>query len=135
MKKFALLATLLSVATPSFAGDAAVGEDLFNKRCKSCHAVVDASGNAIVKGGKTGPNLFGVIGRQVGAAEGFTYGKDLVEAGADGTVWDEASLADYVVDPSKWISTKLGAEGKKSKMSFKLKEGGADVAAFLAAHK
>ena len=133
MKMFALVAVLLGVAAPAFAGDAAEGEEVFNKRCKTCHAVIDASGNAIVKGGKTGPNLFGVIGRQIGTGDGFKYGPGLVAAGADGTVWDEASVAAYVVDPSKWVADKAGA-GNKSKMAFKLKEGGEDVAAFLAAH-
>ena len=134
MKMFALVAVLLGVAAPAFAGDAAEGEEVFNKRCKTCHAVIDASGNAIVKGGKTGPNLFGVIGRQIGTGDGFNYGPGLVAAGADGSVWDEASVAAYVVDPSKWVADKAGA-GNKSKMAFKLKEGGEDVAAFLAAHK
>ena len=47
---------------PVFAGDAAKGESEF-KKCKARHAVISPYGTEIVKGGKTGPNLFGVIGR------------------------------------------------------------------------
>ena len=30
-------------------------------------------GTDIVKGGKTGPNLYGVVGRKAGSEEGFKY--------------------------------------------------------------
>ena len=42
-------------------------------KCKACHSIIAADGTDIVKGGKTGPNLFGVIGRPVGSLDGFTY--------------------------------------------------------------
>ena len=44
-----------------------------------CHTIPDGA-TVIAKGGRTGPNLFGVIGRQAGSLEGFRYGKDLVAA-------------------------------------------------------
>lgn len=125
-----VLATPL-LATPLFAGDPAAGEADF-KKCKSCHAVVAPDGTEVQKGGKVGPNLWGVIGRQIGALEGFNFSAAMVAAGADGTVWDEATLAAYVVDPSKWLQDKTGDAAARSKMSFKLKEGGADIAAYLA---
>ena len=50
--------------------------------------------------------------------------------GASGAVWDEAGLAEYLLDPTAYIDTH-GGEGK-SKMTFKLKKGGEDVAAYLA---
>lgn len=89
-------------------------------------------GTDIVKGGRTGPNLYGVIGRQAGTADGFRYGDSIVAAGAAGLVWDAANLAEYVQDPKKFLQTYLDDKGAKSKMSFKLKDGGADVAAYLA---
>lgn len=69
------------------AGDAAEGEKTF-KRSKSCHAIIADNGTRIIKGGKTGPNLYGVFGRTVGTLEGFTYGKSMAAAGAAGLVWD-----------------------------------------------
>ena len=128
---FLLPALALALATPALAGDAAKGEADF-KKCKACHAITADDGTEIQKGGKVGPNLFGVIGRQIGALEGFAFGASTVAAGADGTVWDEAMLAAYVADPGAWLKEKTGDTGAKSKMTFKLKEGGEDIAAYLA---
>lgn len=126
--------SLALLAAPALAGDAAKGEADF-KKCKACHAIVADDGTEIQKGGKTGPNLYGVIGRQVGSVADFKYGDDLVAAGADGTVWDEAMLAAYVADPGAWLKEKTGNASAKSKMSFKLAKGGEDMAAYLASVK
>lgn len=132
--KYALIAAAAVLAAPAFAGDAAVGESEF-KKCKACHAIVADDGTEIQKGGKTGPNLYGVIGRQIGAAADFKYGESIVAAGADGSVWDEASLAAYVTDPTAWLKEKTGDAGAKSKMTFKLKAKQEDIAAYLASVK
>lgn len=135
MSKFTVFAVSLAfgalVAAPAFAGDAKAGEDVF-KKCKSCHSITAPDGTAVVKGGKIGPNLYGVVGRQIGTAEGFKYGDGTIAAGADGSKWDEAMIAAYVVDPSKWLDEKTGDAALKSKMTFKLAKGGEDVAAYLA---
>ena len=128
------LAGLGFAGQPAWAGDAAKGEIGFNK-CKACHSIVADDGTAIVKGGKTGPNLYGVIGRPVAGVADFKYGDGILAAGATGAVWDEASLAAYVVDPAAWIKGITGDAGAKSKMSFKLAAGGEDVAAYLASTK
>lgn len=123
-----------SLPFAAFAGDAAKGESEF-KKCKSCHAVISPDGTEIVKGGKTGPNLFGLIGRQAGSVPDFGYGASIVAVGAGGFVWDEASLAAYLIDPTAWLKEKTGDSAAKSKMSFKLAKGGEDVAAWLATLK
>ncbi|MCP9481223.1 c-type cytochrome [Shimia sp. CNT1-13L.2] len=126
---FAVAAATIAFAAPAFAeGDAAKGEKAF-KKCKACHTIVSPEGETIYKGGKTGPNLYGVIGRAVGS-EDFKYGAGLVEAGEAGVVWTEELVAAYVADPKAWL--KDNGYAAKSKMSFKLKKGGADVAAYLA---
>ena len=126
-----IAATALALATPAFAeGDAAAGEKTF-KKCKACHVIANGD-DVIVKGGKTGPNLYGVIGRAAGSVEGFKYGPDLVAAGEAGLVWDEATLAEYSADPKAFLAKTLDNSAAKSKMSFKLKKGGEDVAAYLA---
>ncbi|WP_294226946.1 c-type cytochrome [uncultured Shimia sp.] len=119
----------LLVASPATAeGDVEAGEKAF-KRCKACHSVVNPDGDVLYKGGKTGPNLYGIVGRTIGS-EDFKYGAGLLEANEAGVTWTEESLAAYVVDPKAW----LGDNGyaTKSKMSFKLKKGGDDVFAYLA---
>ncbi len=125
------LSAAIAMAAPAFAeGDAAQGESDF-KKCKSCHAIVADDGTEIQKGGKTGPNLYGVIGRQVGSAD-FKYGDALIAVGETGMVWDEAELAAFVSDPKAWLQDKTGDDGAKTKMSFKLTKGQEDMAAYLA---
>ena len=128
MKSLNLAALALGLAAgPAFAdghasGDAAAGEDVF-KKCRSCHAVIDADGETIKKGGKTGPNLYGIFGRQAGAQADFgkKYGKDIVAAGEAGLTWDEESFVAYVADPRGFLRTYLDDKKARSKMSFKLK--------------
>ncbi|MFO1203679.1 MAG: cytochrome C [Tabrizicola sp.] len=132
MTKFTLLAvTAAAMAAPAFAGDPAAGEEAF-KKCKACHSIIAADGTEIQKGGRTGPNLFGVIGRGVAADPDFKYGESIAALGATGAVWDEASVAAYVADPTAYLKQALADDAAKSKMSFKLAEGGEDVAAYLA---
>lgn len=132
MKSALIAATAALLASPALAGDATVGEKEFNK-CKTCHAIVAPDGTEVVKGGKTGPNLWGVIGRTAGTQPDFTgYGDDLLAAGAAGAVWDEAALAAYVIDPTAWLKETTGSASARSKMTFKLKSKQEDIAAFLA---
>jgi cytochrome c len=131
--KLSLIATaaLLALSAPAFAsGDAANGEKEF-KKCKACHMIVADDGTEIVKGGKTGPNLYGVIGRKAGSTD-FKNGPSLAAAGEAGLVWDEASLAEYVADPKAFLIDHTGDPKAKTLMTFKLKKGGEDVAAYLA---
>lgn len=135
MTKLSLIAglTLAAFAFPALADAVEDGANDF-KKCKACHSIIDNDGNAIVKGGKTGPNLYGVVGRQIGTYPDFKYGTAIVAAGADGTVWDEAMITAYVADPGAWLKEKTGDAAAKSNMSFKLKDG-ANVAAYLATMK
>jgi cytochrome c len=124
----------LAAAPALAAGDAEAGAKVFNQ-CQTCHVVADAEGNVLAgKASKTGPNLYGIIGRAAGTYEGFKYGESIVAMGAGGFVWDEATLAEYVQDPAAFLKKTTGDDKAKSKMSFKLKkpEDAANVAAFLA---
>ena len=123
---FAITAALGFVAVPAWAdshatGDAAAGEKAY-RQCKACHAIVDANGGEIMKGGKTGPNLFGLPGRAAGAVEGFKYKNSIVEAGEGGLLWDEASFVAYVQDPTGYLKEVTGDSKARSGMSFKLRK-------------
>lgn len=123
-----LAAALMALAAPVFAeGDAAAGEKEFRK-CKSCHMIADGD-NAIQKGGKTGPNLYGVVGRPVAHVEDFNYGDGILAVGETGMVWSEELLIEYVQDPTAFIDTHGGSG--RSKMTFKLKDP-ENVIAYLA---
>lgn len=134
-----LAATALGMAmlsTPVFAdghatGNAEAGEKVFNK-CKACHMIQDAEGTDIVKGGRTGPNLYGLYTRVAGSTD-FKYGDSIVQAGEAGLAWDEANLVSYVADPKKFLAEYNDDKRAKSKMSFKLTNAGdaADVWAYL----
>ena len=132
MKSLLLLATgvALSISSPTYAeGDAAAGEKEF-KRCKSCHSIKNGD-EVIYKGGKTGPNLYGVVGRMAGA-EDFKYSKSMIAAGEGGLIWDEANIAIYITDPKAFLQDFTGDPKARSKMTFKAKKNQEDLAAYLA---
>lgn len=122
----------LALAGPAFAaGDATKGEADF-KKCKACHAITGDDGTEIQKGGKTGPNLYGVVGRAAGTFPDFKYSEVMTEAGGKGLVWSEETLVSYLPDPSKFLEEFSGDATGKSKMTFKLTKGAEDMAAYLA---
>lgn len=129
-----VLALVAASVSPALAQDAEAGKKVFNQ-CQTCHVVADPDGNVLAgKNAKTGPNLYGVIGRTAGTYEGFKYGDSIMAAGAAGVVWDAALITEYVQDPAAFLKAKTGDNKAKSKMSFKLKnaDDAANVAAFLA---
>ena len=133
--KSVLFALSLLVAIPAFAeGDAGKGEKLFN-RCKACHAIIAEDGTKVQVGGKTGPNLFGVIGRPIGSYPDFKYGTGLLALNAKGDVWDEAKLAAYITNPTAWVKEESGDPALTAKMAFKMASGAEDMAAYLATMK
>ncbi|SMO35217.1 c-type cytochrome [Paracoccus laeviglucosivorans] len=133
--KIAIYATLAAAtfALPAVAQDAANGEKEFRK-CKACHMIQSPDGTDVVKGGKTGPNLFNIVGRKAGTQEGFKYSDALVKLGEAGEVWTPEDLAGYITDPNKYVEEKVGDKSLKTKMTFKMAKNQADVVAFLAQH-
>ena len=133
---------LLGLANGAFAqdgtgiaasGDAAAGEAAF-RQCQSCHHVVAPDGEVLAGRAavRTGPNLFGVVGRVAGSEEEFRY-SDLMEAAHEqGIVWDEASFTGYVQDPTGWLREATGENGR-SKMTFRVRkeEAAVDIYAYL----
>jgi cytochrome c len=110
-------------------GDPAEGETQFNK-CKACHMIVADDGTEVVKGGKVGPNLYGVMGRTAGTTD-FRYGDSIVAAGEAGLVWDQETLAEYIQDPRAFLQGYLDDSKAKSNMQFKMRKNAEDVAAYL----
>ena len=73
-------------------GDAVAGEKVF-KKCMACHKVGEGAKNSV------GPILNGVIGRHAGTVEGYSYSRLNSNSGANGLVWTEAAIFDYLADP------------------------------------
>ena len=143
MSKTKLIATLLLFALPVqaiAAGDPAKGAALYN-RCSACHAII-RDGEVLVKGGITGPNLYGVVGRAAGVENDYRFGSerlpigmftdDMIRAGEEGLVWTEENIAAYTKDPIGFIKTYLNDDTARPNMSVKLKKGAEDIAAYLA---
>lgn len=88
----AAVATGLLGASAVLAQDAGYGEEIF-KRCRACHDVGENAKN------KVGPILNGIIGRKAGTIEGFKYSDANLKAGADGWVWTEEKMSEYLLNP------------------------------------
>lgn len=132
MKKtlpLAVLALGLS-ATAAVAGDAEAGEALW-RNCRSCHMIVDHDGATIQRGGRTGPNLYGLPGRPVAAIDGFRYSEALRRYAATGATWSEAQFVEYLSNPTEFLRTHLGDRSARSGMNYTLASGAADMYAYL----
>lgn len=98
---FAVIAGAALTAGQANAADAAKGKKEFRK-CVACHSVKKGAKH------RSGPNLFGVVGRVSGTAAGFTrYSQAMKDAKL---TWDEATLDIYIKKPRQLI--------KKTRMSF-----------------
>jgi cytochrome c len=118
-----MIATAMIVLCTSGAafadGDAAKGEQAF-RVCSACHAIGPGAKT------KVGPELNGVVGRKWGSADGYSYSSDLADGKAQGKVWDEATLDDYLTNPKH-----LAPHGKMGFTGFPQAEKRADVIAYL----
>ena len=124
------LAPLLLAPAAALAGDPAAGEAEF-RQCRSCHMVVTPAGETIQRGGRVGPNLYGIIGRTAGTVEGFRYSPALVAAGQAGLTWTEANFVGYITDPTGFLRQHTGDGSIRSPMNYQARSGAADLFAYL----
>jgi cytochrome c len=95
------LGTLLASADAA-AGQAAV------KKCSSCHNFGEGESN------KTGPLLYGVVGRLIGSHEGFAYSAGMEEHKAKGDTWTYENLNAFITSPKTFTpGTKMSFAGVK----------------------
>jgi len=86
---------LASIVPLLSAADTAAGEAYFAKKCALCHDISKGGPN------KTGPNLWGIVGRSVASASGFGYSKAMAEHGGN---WSFDELNGFLHKPKKYIS-------------------------------
>jgi cytochrome c len=97
-------ALLASLPAPYSTGDLANGQRKF-ALCRSCHTIAEG-GPAL-----TGPNLYGVFGRQAGAVADYAYSPAVKAAGF---VWDGEHLDKWLADPRGFLpGTKMSFAGLK----------------------
>jgi cytochrome c len=93
---------LLAISTAVPAGAEENGERLFAP-CRACHSLDPA------ERGLPGPNLAGVMGREIGGDTAFDYSPVLRKARDDGLRWDTKRLEIFLADPAEmfpglWMS-------------------------------
>jgi len=81
-----LLAAALALAAMPAAGDAARGEQVY-ERCLACHALAYD---------RVGPRHCGLIGRRAGSVQGFAYSEAMQQSGI---VWNAKTLDRFLADP------------------------------------
>ena len=120
--KLQIILTTVLFANPVIAeGDAAAGEKSY-RQCQSCHEIVADDGTVIVRGGNTGPNLWGLPGRVAGTQSDFNkYKKSIISAGETGLVWDEENFLGFVQDPTKFLRELTGDSKARSGMAVRVR--------------
>lgn len=119
------LATALLAAPMAFAdshdaapsGDPEAGEAAF-RQCIACHVVTDPDGNVLAgRNARTGPNLYGIAGRDAGSIEDFRYGPGMAELAEAGLVWTEETFSEYVPNATQFMREYTGNERLRSTMT------------------
>ncbi len=84
--------------------DAQAGAKL-TKKCMACHSFDQGGGH------KVGPNLYGVLGRDIASASGYAYSDALKAIGGK---WDYQKLSEFLHKPKKFAKgTKMVFAGIK----------------------
>ena len=97
MRKTLLTAFGLALfALPVHAADAEKGAKIYRK-CVSCHMIGDGAKNRV------GPQLNGIIGREIASIGDYKYSKGLVKYAAAQKIWSEENLAAYLESPRKVV--------------------------------
>ncbi len=98
-------APAVSLGTLLASADATKGQTVF-KACAACHDVAKGGPN------KVGPNLWGIVGRNHAAVEGFAYSEAMAAKSAE--PWSYEALNEFMLAPKQAIpGTKMAYGGLK----------------------
>lgn len=100
--------------------------------CRTCHAVEAPDGTVLARGGRSGPNLYGIAGRPLASASGFAfYSNDLRAAAATGARWSEDNFVAYLANPDQFLRSTTGNADAQSGMHVELRTGGRELFRWL----
>lgn len=84
--------------------DMKTGEQLLG-RCTSCHTFKKGESNGV------GPNQYGLVGRKVASATGYTYSDAMKAKGGN---WGFQELSEFLTSPTKYVpNTRMAYAGLK----------------------
>ena len=87
-----------------FSQDFDKGKKVYRK-CKACHTIAQGAKHRV------GPNLYKIIDKKAGTAEGYRYSKAMKNSEL---IWSVENLSLYLVNPRKFIKgTKMAFAGLK----------------------
>jgi cytochrome c len=85
-----------AVPTSETADVVAEGEKAF-RRCTACHSIGEGAAN------RMGPQLNGILGRQAGTQQGYSYSAALTAAGEAGLTWTPETVASFLKRPRDFL--------------------------------
>ena len=88
---FSLVLPFMAPLAGASSCDDALGAAILDQ-CKVCHSVTEGAAHS------TGPNLYGVVGREAASMEGFAYSNVLRQSGF---TWDPATLDEFLARPQE----------------------------------
>lgn len=119
------------VALLLWAPAATAGERLWAD-CRTCHAVTAPDGTVLARGGRSGPDLFGISGRAAAADGDFAfYSPAMRAAAATGLRWSEDNFVAYLANPDQFLRAVTGDPQASAEMHVQMKQGGREIYAYL----
>ncbi|MDH5188462.1 MAG: cytochrome c family protein [Rhodospirillaceae bacterium] len=89
----------------SSSGNIEMGANTFRRKCMGCHPISEDGQN------RTGPSLFGVVGRTKASIDGYRYSEGIKNLGG---VWSEKELNTFIAGPRAMVpNTKMTFSGVK----------------------
>jgi cytochrome c len=129
MRASGIVALAISLAS----GFAAQADERLWANCRTCHAVTAPDGTVLARGGRSGPNLHALAGRNVAGDGSFRlYSDALRRVGAQGRRWNEADFVAYLADPDQFLRTATNDPSARSDMHVQMRQGGGAIWAWLA---
>lgn len=121
-----LLCAAFIVTAPALAqaqGEIERGAGIFTQTCAKCHVVRTPEGQVLAgRAARTGPNLYGIVGRPAASLSDYRYGGGLRKYGETGGVWNEETFVPYVLDPTEFLRAQTGDSRARSRMAAKLRD-------------